>query len=841
MIIYARVTLIQTDKPNLKPIGPAMCSVELCTRSNREKLILKIGCQKNKRLDCVNLISQQSCKLLIPREEDKITFVLSRTSQNLLLAGLQPGVRKNIILVVNHFRNGQNSPPEQLSVINKILCGTAHSQSVDLAKELVMGKKKLELTGKDAEEDFRSRTAYPASLESLMIQFPISLDNRPFKCLNLKKLRLKMKIDVNNHKDMKNLKGLRMLKLLEELDLSDNGLMDLPDEVYESFPGNLKELNLSQNNLTVLPESLMHLPRLIHLDAARNQIHTVHTSIHKLISLRIFFISYNQLTFLPLSLFQRRKFEILSYFENNFEQNPTQSRHVNMDIGVYQLQVMCIVKLLNMGMKLSQMFPSNFKNNLYMNQCYQCHKYMYREHYVEEYLDGRTKTHIHVDLNMEKDRLLKSLWQNPGPYEDASPLNHKIFLKFLKISSVMVDACKYIFADHALLQQLHDENYDVGFVEQYDACGLGLLQRIEVEAVVWLSATAIYRLQPEQIGVNYPLGYVPELFSSFSEHMTFPQRILNTLVAKVTELTHKFYSIDFENQLIRLKSDRHQLRLNLMSYATNVELVLTNISPVFDFTAPQSTLIQHIAGITVADPDVTVDLSPEWKIVADEASEGFILITFGAIAKTSEMPEGIWNSLERAMNRFGNVLFIVKYESLANKDSYLRKNNVVLTTWIPQMALMKHQNYRGVITHGGWSTVLESISNGRPMILMPLFADHFKNARVITEKSLGIYVDKMNVKNETFTMALGDIIHDERYTMNTKKYSKLLYDTVIPTKRFLISSVDRAIRRNRASHWKQVVRPKCLDLNFIQLYYLDLIGVIMAVIIVVSKVIKSFL
>lgn len=48
---------------------------------------------------------------------------------------------------------------------------------------------------------------------------------------------------------------------------------------------------------------------------------------------------------------------------------------------------------------------------------------------------------IHVPVALEKDRLKKSLWENPGPYEDASPLNPKIFLKFLRISQIMIDAC----------------------------------------------------------------------------------------------------------------------------------------------------------------------------------------------------------------------------------------------------------------------------------------------------------------------------------------------------------------------------------------------------------------
>lgn len=131
-----------------------------------------------------------------------------------------------------------------------------------------------------------------------------------------------------------------------------------------------------------------------------------------------------------------------------------------------------------------------------------------------------------MPVSLEKDRLKESLWENPGPYEDASPLNPKIFVKFLRISQIMIDACFSesnlnsvylssivvcldLFQNQSLINALEKEEFQLGFVEQYDACGLGLLQRIEVRTILWLSATAIYRLQPEAIGVNYPISYVP--------------------------------------------------------------------------------------------------------------------------------------------------------------------------------------------------------------------------------------------------------------------------------------------------------------------------------------------
>uniref|UniRef100_A0A1I7SJ86 glucuronosyltransferase n=1 Tax=Bursaphelenchus xylophilus TaxID=6326 RepID=A0A1I7SJ86_BURXY len=154
----------------------------------------------------------------------------------------------------------------------------------------------------------------------------------------------------------------------------------------------------------------------------------------------------------------------------------------------------------------------------------------------------------------------------------------------------------------------------------------------------------------------------------------------------VTEFTHKFYSIDFENQLIRSQSNENQLRLSLMTYATNVEMVLANISPIFDFPAPESTLIQHIAGITVdGNP---MPLEEDWEILADQSVHGFVLITFGSIAKTSEMPRNIWESLKVAMRAFKQVVFIVKYENTGNRTAFERRDNMVFTNWIPQMALM---------------------------------------------------------------------------------------------------------------------------------------------------------
>lgn len=187
----------------------------------------------------------------------------------------------------------------------------------------------------------------------------------------------------------------------------------------------------------------------------------------------------------------------------------------------------------------------------------------------------------------------------------------------------------------------------------------------------------------------------------------------------MTEITHKIYSIDAENRLVRQSSDTNQLRLSLLIYAANTAGVIANVSPLLDFPSPTSQAILHIAGITVDKQHKNTNLTSEWKQLADQSL--FVLITFGSIAKTSEMPRFMWNSLEKSFETFSKINFIIKHETTSGLiDKW--KENVYFTRWIPQISLMAHPNYRGVLTHGGWSTVLESLLYEQPMILMPLFA-----------------------------------------------------------------------------------------------------------------------
>ncbi|GMY23842.1 hydroquinone glucosyltransferase [Fagus crenata] len=58
---------------------------------------------------------------------------------------------------------------------------------------------------------------------------------------------------------------------------------------------------------------------------------------------------------------------------------------------------------------------------------------------------------------------------------------------------------------------------------------------------------------------------------------------------------------------------------------------------------------------------------------------------------------------------------------------------LVLPSWAPQAEVLSHGSTGGFLTHCGWNSVLESVVNGIPLIVWPLYAEQKMNAVMLTE------------------------------------------------------------------------------------------------------------
>lgn len=98
--------------------------------------------------------------------------------------------------------------------------------------------------------------------------------------------------------------------------------------------------------------------------------------------------------------------------------------------------------------------------------------------------------------------------------------------------------------------------------------------------------------------------------------------------------------------------------------------------------------------------------------------------------------------------------------------------NVLLLPKAPQLDILKRASL--FVTHCGMNSTNESIYYAVPMINVPLSADQPLVAhRVANELGLGVYVDFVNMKVETFKNALLQVLNDDSYHERIYRFSQL--------------------------------------------------------------------
>lgn len=62
------------------------------------------------------------------------------------------------------------------------------------------------------------------------------------------------------------------------------------------------------------------------------------------------------------------------------------------------------------------------------------------------------------------------------------------------------------------------------------------------------------------------------------------------------------------------------------------------------------------------------------------------------------------------------------------------EKGMVVASWAPQIAILRHASTGGFLSHCGWNSTLESVAHGVPMIAWPLYAEQRMNATMLVEE-----------------------------------------------------------------------------------------------------------
>ncbi|CAB3405621.1 unnamed protein product [Caenorhabditis bovis] len=398
------------------------------------------------------------------------------------------------------------------------------------------------------------------------------------------------------------------------------------------------------------------------------------------------------------------------------------------------------------------------------------------------------------------------IWTTEFKMENVKQ-NMKPFMEMLKAG------CDSFLSNMNLLEDLRNSKFDVAFVEPFDACGLGVIDYLGISKFILITSTTHFDHILPFIGEPLELSYVPSVGSLHGDKMTIWQRYENWKMDQVFSGTIREL-FDEEQTIYRERLGQHLK--SWKEILPKASLVLTNSNPILDFPRPILHKTIAIGGISYKKSEI---LEKEWNSVL-QLRPRTIIISFGSMAQSSQMPKEWRKSILDVITLFPDVTFIWKYE----KDDVEWANlagNIRFAKWIPQSALLGDRRLAGIVSHAGLSSVIELAYSGKPAILIPLFGDQFRNSKMMARHGSVEIVEKFRIASD-FKIALESLLRSDGMLQNARNLSRKLQNQPFTPNELLLKWTSFVAEFGPLDS----LDPKSArNLNFLQKSFLDVYGI----------------
>ncbi|KAI6202645.1 UDP-glucuronosyltransferase [Aphelenchoides fujianensis] len=321
-------------------------------------------------------------------------------------------------------------------------------------------------------------------------------------------------------------------------------------------------------------------------------------------------------------------------------------------------------------------------------------------------------------------------------------------LKAFQVSSVL--------SDENLLADLRAEKFDIAVAEYLTVCPYAIYRKLGIKKYITASATPVGSQIGAYLGLPTSFSYVPEFFRVPPIKMSFWDRLDNLFGAKLAEFFFfRFFIADVLRVVERHYPDFHYeaSKLFFVPSTSNAlaesSYLFVNSNEFLDYPKPTSQKVINIAGLGLAQPK---PLSKDYSRLLDSAPGGVVLVSFGTIAQSANMPPEILTAFQQTFAAFPQLTFVWKFENATN-DVAANLSNVHTRPWLPQLDLLADPRVVGFITHGGINSVTESIVHGTPLL---------RNCKMLEERKLGVPLSKPQLSTaDALIAALKTIVEDK--------------------------------------------------------------------------------
>ena len=372
--------------------------------------------------------------------------------------------------------------------------------------------------------------------------------------------------------------------------------------------------------------------------------------------------------------------------------------------------------------------------------------------------------------------------------------------------------CEALLSDEEIHNHMTQTEYDIAIVDNAAfKCHIALPYRLKIPVIMYgvLSWEWTFRVPALP-------SFVPSQLTSFSDQMSFVQRLQNTLV-------YLFVHV----MLVVLNKD-------IMPHTDPPELVMDVLTKgVFYFAlddlsiAYPRPLMPNTMYIGDLIPQPGESLPYDIATFVDSAEHGVVVVSFGSFFDF--IPPNIAEKFCIAFKRIPQkVIWKLNNRDLCDADP----GKVLLSNWLPQNDLLSHENIKLFISHCGINSVLESIYHSTPIIGFPLSIDQPFNADRLQHRALGYRMRIKDFTSDELIERISDISHNKTIRENVARASQVMrHKPETPQKR-----VSYWVQ-HLVDHGDEHLRTNGFKLNMFQFYCLDVILALLAMIILIVIII----
>ncbi|EYB85020.1 hypothetical protein Y032_0306g2004 [Ancylostoma ceylanicum] len=381
--------------------------------------------------------------------------------------------------------------------------------------------------------------------------------------------------------------------------------------------------------------------------------------------------------------------------------------------------------------------------------------------------------------------------------------------------------CRALMARRDELEKLKNYGFDAAFAEQIDLCGIGVIRYLGIHNLFWISTTPIMDAVSYNLGIPAPPSYVPTIEENDkSDTMTFWERAHNIYMYIGSIVVHRWGS-DMSTQVFREIDPSFP---NLREIAANASLCFVNADEMFDFPRPIIHKNIYIGGLGVGEPK---PLDQKFTGLMNKGKKGVVIVSLGTIAPFHAFSAKVKEGFVKMVRSLPDYHFILKItrDDTTTQSFFEGVTNCDFVEWLPQSDILAHPRLKLFVMHGGVNGLTEAMLRAVPVVVIPIFADQFRNGRLVENRGVGKVILKQDLAEDTIRAAVMEIVSDESYKKNAVRMSKLMREKPFSAEQRLIQWTTFAVDNGVLD----VLHVQGSRMNFIVYFNLDVIAAFVAV------------